>query len=117
MWVHPELSPISSLLGILVGGGIPYAVATLYWIIRKRAGLGMGDVKLLAGIGGWLGWQAIIPTLFSACLVGSFLGISLMIGKKQSLMSQELPFGPYLAFGALLYTYTGTHILALIFER
>ncbi|MCY4380171.1 MAG: prepilin peptidase [Proteobacteria bacterium] len=116
IFIHPELSASSSLLGILLGGLIPLSISLIYRILRGRDGLGLGDVKLLAGMGGWLGYQSIIPTLFTASIVGSVLGITQIILSRGKLGSQtEIPFGPYLAFGALLWLYTGTHVIELMF--
>lgn len=114
MLIHPELNVLSSVLGIGLGGGILYGVAVVYFLIRKQMGMGMGDVKFLAGIGGWLGYQAIIPTLFSACLLGSLIGGGIMLKTNQAMSKQQIPFGPFLAAGALLYHYTGHHILEII---
>ncbi|MCY4444278.1 MAG: prepilin peptidase [Proteobacteria bacterium] len=112
--IHPELQWHASLLGILFGGGIPYLVAWTYWIIRKKQGLGMGDVKLLAGIGGWLGYQAILPTIFTASILGSFIGTAVLIIQKRSHLQYELPFGPFLSIGAMIYVFTGQHIITLL---
>ena len=66
VWVHPDLEWLSALIGVVAGGASLYGIAWLYWLIRKEVGMGMGDVKLLAGIGGWLGYQSIIPTIFAS---------------------------------------------------
>ena len=122
LFFHPELKLVwhHSILGILVGGGLPYSVAMLYWIIRGRQGLGMGDVKLLAGIGGWWGYQAIFPTILTASIVGSVIGLSLIawqkvIQKKKADMKLEIPFGPYLALGALIFVFTQQNIIDILF--
>lgn len=112
--IHPELDAASSLIGIIFGGGILYTVGVLYMLIRKQMGMGMGDVKFLAGIGGWLGYQVIIPTLFTACIAGSVFGFMAMIITHESMMKKKIPFGPFLAGGALLYHYSGQHILDII---
>ena len=79
MFLHPELTWKSSLIGIFAGGGILYAVAWLYWVLRKQAGMGMGDVKLLAGMGGWLGYESVFPTVFYASVSGSIIGMLVMV--------------------------------------
>lgn len=116
LFLHPELKVVwyHSILGILLGGGLPYTVAWIYWLIRKRHGLGMGDVKLLAGIGGWWGYQAIFPTLLTASVVGSMVGIALLIGQKKMDMKLALPFGPFIALGAMIYVITQKNILDLL---
>ena len=100
---HPELDLKSSLIGIVMGGGIFYAVAWIYFLIRKEYGLGLGDVKLLAGIGGWLGYQAVLTTIFWASMLGSIIGISLiLISRKKRDMKLKLPFGPFLSVAAIV---------------
>lgn len=109
--IHPSLDWFSSLLGVLLGGGILYAVAWLYVLLRKEYGLGFGDVKLLAAIGGWLGAQAILPTLFIGSVLGAVFGVGVIIIVKKAHWRTRVPFGPFLALGAFLYMILGTEIL------
>ncbi len=95
-----------SLLGVLTGGGFLWAVAYLYYVWRKQEGMGGGDIKLLAWIGAVLGWKAIPFVILSSSLVGSFVGLSVSLKSKQG-MSTTIPFGPYLALGAILYIFFG----------
>lgn len=94
-----------SILGILAGAGFLYAVAKIYMFIRKREGLGLGDVKLLAMTGALFGPQCALYTIFIGSLLGSVLGVLLIVfgGRKAS---QEIPFGPYLALATVLYIFT-----------
>ena len=119
IWVllHPSLTWIDAGLGVLIGGGILYAIAWLYWLLRKQAGMGMGDVKLLAGIGGWLGYQSVFPTLFYASITGSVVGIIVMFSSRKSNMRFEIPFGPFLALGALMYLFYGSKLIDLAIGR
>ena len=111
-WIHPDLDMKSALIGVVLGGGFLYGIAWLYWIIRKEYGMGFGDVKLLAAIGGWLGYQAIFPTLFVGSIVGSIIGVVvLIIGKKFSWQAR-LPFGPFLAGGAVAHFCWGPELFA-----
>lgn len=95
-----------SLLGILAGGGFLLLVSETYFLLRKKEGLGMGDVKLLGMTGAFFGWQGSLYTIFVGSLLGSVGGILLTIflGRK---MSKPLPFGPYLALGTFLYIFFG----------
>ncbi|MCX6118054.1 MAG: prepilin peptidase, partial [Proteobacteria bacterium] len=103
--LHPDLSMQSSLIGVLLGGGFLYFVAWLYWIIRKEYGMGFGDVKLLAGIGGWLGYESLFQTVFIGSIIGSIIGIlALAIGRQFSWQA-KLPFGPFLATGATIWLF------------
>jgi leader peptidase (prepilin peptidase)/N-methyltransferase len=92
---------ISSLIGLVVGGGFLLAIAEAYHRIRGQEGLGMGDVKLLAMIGAFLGWKLVLLTLVFASFTGSLAG-GLMIATGRGTMKYELPFGTFLAVGAVL---------------
>ena len=106
----PWLGWQSSLVGIVAGGGVLWLIIELYYRLRKEEGMGGGDVKLLAMIGAFLGWRAVLFTLFAASLVGSVVGVSLMyLQKKDGKLA--IPFGPYLAFGAVLYIFYGKQII------
>jgi leader peptidase (prepilin peptidase) / N-methyltransferase len=101
--LHPELDWLSSFLGIILGGGIIYAIAWLYYLIRKGYGIGMGDAKLLAAIGGWLGYQSLFTTLFYGSIIGSFYGLWMMLRERRRTLKTEIPFGPFLALGAFIH--------------
>ena len=113
--VHPELTLRSSCIGIIVGGGSLYLLAWIYWIIRREYGLGMGDVKLLAAIGGWLGWQALLPTLSIGSIIGATVGGAMIIFSRKMTLRTAIPFGPFLVFGAFIYFFFGSAISRLIF--
>jgi leader peptidase (prepilin peptidase)/N-methyltransferase len=102
-YLHPDLTWQSSLIGVVAGGFSLYAVAWIYWLIRKEVGMGMGDVKLLAAIGGWLGYQSILPTILYGSLMGAAIGIIIMMWKRQMALKMAIPFGPFLALGALIH--------------
>ena len=89
-------------LGLLLGGGLLYAVAYGYYAVTKREGMGGGDIKLLAMIGAFLGWQSLLYVVFSSSLAGSLVGIVAMF--KQGKKGQtRIPYGPFLALGAMSY--------------
>jgi leader peptidase (prepilin peptidase) / N-methyltransferase len=106
----PWISWSDSLLGILVGGGSLFLVAAGYELLTKKEGMGGGDIKLLAMIGAFLGWQAVLPVIFLSSLIGSLVGVPLMLIKKAD-GRLAIPFGPFLAFGALLYLFWGRMLL------
>ena len=91
---------VSSLIGLIVGGGFLWAIAEAYYRLRGQEGLGMGDVKLLAMIGAFLGWKLVLLTLVFASLTGSLAG-GLVIASGRGSMKYALPFGTFLAVGAL----------------
>lgn len=101
--IHPELDWQSSLIGIAAGYGVIYAIAWGYYFVRGAIGIGMGDAKLLAAIGGWLGFQAILPVLLYSSILGSLFGIGQILLGRLSGMKAEIPFGPFLSLGALIH--------------
>jgi leader peptidase (prepilin peptidase)/N-methyltransferase len=107
----PHFGWLSSLTGILAGGGSLLLVAYLYQAVAKRDGLGGGDIKLLAMMGAFFGWQAVLFIIFVASLTGSVIGITLMLVQKKD-ATLAIPFGPFLASAALLYIFSGTTIIA-----
>jgi leader peptidase (prepilin peptidase)/N-methyltransferase len=102
--------PIASLAGIALGAGILYGIAAAYYAVRKEEGMGMGDVKMLAMIGAFLGWRAVLLTLILASFAGALTGIALMSSKREGLR-YALPFGTFLALGALAAMLAGDAIL------
>jgi leader peptidase (prepilin peptidase)/N-methyltransferase len=107
---------VSSLVGILVGGGLLYAIAEAYYRVRHEEGLGMGDVKMLAMVGAFIGWQLTFLTLMMASVAGSVIGIGL-IATKRGGMKYALPFGTFLALGAAAAATVGPAILHWYLER
>lgn len=114
VWLHPYLDWKSSLLGVLLGGGSLYLITWLYWLLRKKIGMGFGDVKLLAGIGGWLGVQSIFPILLYSSLSGSLIGIAYMMITRQKNLNVAIPFGPFLALGAVIHLFFGSKLILLM---
>lgn len=103
-------SPISSLLGIVFGGGFLLLVAWSYQFFTGIEGMGGGDVKLLAMIGAFLGWPSVPVTLFFASLIGSIVGLALMV-KKGVDGKYALPFAPFLCLGALFHLFFGKELI------
>lgn len=101
---------VGSLAGILLGGGLLFLVAEAYYRIRSEEGLGMGDVKMLAMIGAFVGWKLTLVTLMMASLGGSVIGLTLIIARRGS-MKYALPFGTFLALGAAVAATVGPGLL------
>jgi leader peptidase (prepilin peptidase)/N-methyltransferase len=98
--------PIDSALGILLGAGILYGIAAAYYLVRREEGMGMGDVKMLAMVGAFLGWREVVVTLVLSSFAGAILGAALMSFKEEGL-KYALPFGSFLAiaaFAAMLFS-------------
>jgi leader peptidase (prepilin peptidase) / N-methyltransferase len=97
---------LDAVLGAIVGGGVLWLIAEAYFRFTGQEGMGGGDVKMLAMIGAFLGWKLVLVTLFVSSLAGSLLGALLILSKKGS-MKQALPYGTFLALGALFASLFG----------
>jgi leader peptidase (prepilin peptidase)/N-methyltransferase len=107
--LNPERSFLSAFMGVVLGGGLLWLVAYVYYLLRKQEGMGGGDIKLLAWIGAVLGWSAIPFVILCSSVLGSVVGLVIAARSKQG-MSAVIPFGPYLAASALLLIYGGSSI-------
>jgi leader peptidase (prepilin peptidase)/N-methyltransferase len=110
----PDVSWKSSLIGIVFGALVLYIPAFVYEIVRGTEGLGGGDVKLLAMIGAFLGPVGVFFVLLVSSLIGSVAGvIGMALGKAGS--TTQIPFGPFLVVGGLLYVFAGPAIVVHLF--
>jgi leader peptidase (prepilin peptidase) / N-methyltransferase len=101
---------LASLIGILAGGGVLYLMAYVYFKVRHEEGLGMGDPKMLGMIGAFLGWRLTLLTLMMASLTGTVVGLALIVAGRGT-MKYALPFGCFLAVGALAAGIAGPALL------
>ena len=108
-FINPDVNWLDSLIGILCGGGILYAIAWGYYLIRKQDGMGGGDIKLLAALGAWLGYQSLLFIIFFSSLTGAIVGI-VVLKLQKSGANTRIPFGPFLSVAALIYLFFGTTI-------
>lgn len=102
---------ISAIVGALVGAGILLAVWGAWYLLRKEEGMGLGDVKMLAMVGAFLGWHGVLVTLFCGALAGSVAGLILMRWGSHGMRS-KLPFGTFLALGGLIALFAGEALIA-----
>ncbi len=109
--IIPQITFWSSLIGVLSGGGSLFLVATVYQWLFKREGMGGGDVKLLAMIGAFLGWKAVILTILLSSFIGSIIGITVMVIKEKD-FKYAIPFGPFLALGAVISLFFGENLIS-----
>ena len=91
----------SALLGMLLGYGSLWALNTGYRLLKQRNGIGMGDAKLLAALGAWLGWSALPSILLIASLAGLLGGLAWLKWNRQQI-NQAFPFGPFLAIAGII---------------
>ena len=102
---------VDSILGTLLGGGVLWAIGEVYYRYSGQEGMGGGDVKMLAMIGAFLGWKLVLVTLVLSSIGGSLIGV-LVIAIKRGGMKHALPYGTFLALGALAASLVGDRILA-----
>jgi len=115
LWLTP-VGVGNAVLGVLVGGGLFLLIAVLSVSILQREGMGGGDIKLIAMIGAFLGWHAVLVTIFLGAVLGALVGTVLMLVRRQG-RKEPVPFGPFLALGALLTMVWGDTILAWYVSR
>ena len=107
-----NFSVLNSVYGIFLGGGILFAIAYGYQLLRKKEGMGGGDIKLLGMIGSFCGIKGVVFSLMLGSLIGTIVGIPLMFikGKKEG-VGYAIPFGPFLSLGALIFVFAGDRII------
>jgi len=103
--------PMDSAVGVAVGAGFLFLILYAYEKIMGEEGMGLGDVKLLAMIGAFLGWQALPITIMISSLTGSLVGVGYALVKGESVRKFPVPFGPFLALGALVHLFFGVEII------
>lgn len=118
-------SVFNSLMGVLVGGGSLYLLDKLSLLLLKKRGMGFGDVKLLAMLGAFLGWEGTVLIIVIASLLGSVIGILVLLIMKRKLGKEGdedieagnyLPFGPYLAIGGVIVLLCGDAMIQAYFD-
>ncbi len=100
-----------ALMGAVLGAAVLYGIAAAYYAVRREEGLGMGDVKMLAMIGAFLGWKAVLVTLVLSSFSGAAIGLALIAAHRGG-MKLALPFGTFLAVGALAAMLVGETLIA-----
>ena len=108
LWWEPGWR--ASVVGAVAGWTILRAVGEAYLRARGHEGMGMGDMKMLAMVGAFLGWPHMLLTLLVASMAGSLVGGALLLASRDTL-SYPLPFGSFLAFGALLSTHVAEPLI------
>jgi len=101
----------ASVIGLLTGGGLFYAIAIL-----SRGGMGGGDIKMMAMVGALMGWKSVLLTIFLGSLTGAVFGIFLMISQGKG-RKTKIPFGPFLALGTVITLFYGQEIFSWYFYR
>jgi leader peptidase (prepilin peptidase)/N-methyltransferase len=110
-WAAYWISWQEALIGAVLGGGGLWLLGKAWYLLRHEEGLGFGDVKMLAMVGAFLGWQGVLVTVLLASAAGALLGIALVIGGRLELGS-KLPFGVFLSAGAVVALFLGPAMVA-----
>jgi leader peptidase (prepilin peptidase) / N-methyltransferase len=104
------VSLFGSLLGAAVGGGSLWLVREAYYRFRHVEGMGLGDVKMMLMVGAFLGWQLTLLTIFLGSLLGSLVGVLLILVRSGS-MKMQIPFGVFLGPAAIMALFVGRHLI------
>ena len=105
---------INSLIGGLLGYGIIWSIIYFYKQVRKKEGMGLGDAKLFGVIGFWFGWIAIPFVIFMSSVI-ALLSVVPSLLKNSRTMSSQIPFGPYIIIGTLIYLFFENSFKSLLF--
>ena len=108
--------PVMSLAGAVAGGGILWAIAEIWYRLRKVDAMGFGDVKMLAMVGAFLGLPLVLVTFVLATMIGGIVGVAL-IATRRANMATAVPFGTMLAVAALIASLYGDPLLAWYLSR
>jgi leader peptidase (prepilin peptidase) / N-methyltransferase len=101
---------VDALIGVLIGGGVLWLIGEAYFRYSGHEGMGGGDVKMLAMIGAFLGWKLVLVTLVLSSVLGSVIGLIVIAARKGGL-KYALPYGTFLALGALVASLAGEAIV------
>ena len=105
---------INSLIGGLLGYGIIWSIIFFYKQVRKKEGMGLGDAKLFGVIGFWFGWLAIPFIIFLSSII-ALLSVVPSLLKNSRTMSSQIPFGPYIIIGTLIYLFFENSFKSLLY--
>jgi leader peptidase (prepilin peptidase)/N-methyltransferase len=108
IWV---VSLVGAFIGALIGGGSLWLMGWTWEKLRGIEAMGLGDVKMMFMVGGYLGWRLTILTIFIGVLSGSIIGIAMMVGQGKKDMQLMLPFGVFLGIGAIVSLLFGVHVV------
>jgi leader peptidase (prepilin peptidase)/N-methyltransferase len=107
---------VESLIGVLLGGGLLWAIAEAWFRLRKVDAMGFGDVKMLAMVGAWLGWKMVVLTFVLSSMMGGLVGV-VLIASRRADMATRVPFGTMLAVAAMIASLYGGPIVAWYLSR
>lgn len=112
-----SVSLAGALLGALVGGGSLWLVGELWKRLRGVEAMGLGDVKMMFGVGALLGWRLSIFTIFIGAFAGALIGIVLVLRQKDKDLQMQIPFGIFLGIGSIIALLFGDKMIAWYLAR
>jgi leader peptidase (prepilin peptidase)/N-methyltransferase len=101
---------LDRLIGTLAGAGFLYLVLYYGGILYGQEAMGEGDLNLIAMVGAFLGWRGVVITILAGCLLGAAVGVGLIVLRRLS-RRQHIPFGPFLALGAVVALFWGNQLI------
>ncbi len=105
---------LDRIIGSLTGAGFLYLVLYYGGVLYGQEAMGEGDLNLIAMVGAFLGWRAVVVTILVACLTGSAVGVTL-IALRRLARRQHIPFGPFLSLGAAVALFWGERLITWYF--
>lgn len=111
-WPVWSISIAGALFGAAIGGGSLWLMGWLWERLRGVEAMGLGDVKMMFMVGAYLGWPLTVLTIFLGVVGGSFIGVGLMLWRRERDMQMLLPFGIFLGIGAILSLLAGQQIIS-----
>jgi len=116
-WPPWAMSLAGALFGALIGGGSLWLVGAIWKALRGVDAMGLGDVKLLLGIGALLGWRLAVLTIFLGAFTGALAGIFVVLRQKQRDMQTQIPFGIFLGIGSIVAMLFGERMIEWYLAR
>ncbi len=110
-WPPLASSLVAAAIGAAVGGGSLWLVGALWKVLRGVDAMGLGDVKMMFGVGAFLGWRLTLLAIFLGAFAGAIAGVMLIAGRKKDDMQSQLPFGIFLGIGSLVAMLFGDRLV------
>ena len=106
-----------AIIGSLAGGGSLWLMGWLWQKLRGVEAMGFGDVKMMSMVGAYLGWRLAVLTIFLGVLLGSFMGVTIMLWRSERDLQMRVPFGVFLSIGALASLFAGSRLVEWYLSR
>jgi leader peptidase (prepilin peptidase)/N-methyltransferase len=110
------VSLFSAIVGALVGGGSLWLVGAIWKKLRGVDAMGLGDVKMMLGVGALIGWRSAALSIFLGAFVGAIIGVSMIATRKDRDMQTQIPFGIFLGIGSIVALLFGEQLIRLYFQ-